>query len=289
MSKEYVVINVQIIIQKRIRSVSENRCLNFLPCAVPLSSMSLVKTVILAAGKGKRMGASVPKPLVQIAGRPMVAHLVETVTQISNEKPIVVISPSGEMLFKEALRECVAYAMQHEALGTGDAVKASRELWNGAQGIMVLYADHPFLPKKVLESLMDSFARAPLDIHMLTAIVPHFHDDYAKFASWGRIVRDEKGSAKEIREAKDASENERAIRELNPAMYIFPAAWLSDALDRLRNDNASGEYYLTDVIGLATQDGLRLHTTQTDALSVIGVNTPEDLKDAEAYKKSHEE
>ncbi len=246
--------------------------------------MSLVKTVILAAGKGKRMGASVPKPLVPIAGKPMVAHLVETVTKIADEKPIVVVSPAGEPLFKETLRDSVTYALQQEARGTGDAVKASRDFWGDADGIMVLYADHPFLPKEVLEKLISSCTASPNAIHMLTAIVPNYEGEYAKFASWGRIIRDENGNAKDIREAKDASDTEKEIREVNPAMYVFPAAWLRGALDRLTNKNASGEYYLTDVIGLAAQDDLALHTTSTDALSVIGVNTPDDLKDAEAYK-----
>lgn len=244
----------------------------------------MVKTVILAAGKGKRMGASVPKPLVPIAGRPMVVHLVETVTSISAEKPIVVISPAGEPLFKEALGDRVEYAIQEEAHGTGDAVKASRDLWGSADGIMVLYADHPFLPKAVLQELIAAFQSAPEAIHLLTATVPNYEGEYAKFASWGRIIRDEGGRAKDIREAKDASDAEREIKEVNPAMYVFPAAWLQGALDRLTNQNASGEYYLTDVIGLAAQDGKMLHTTTTDALAVIGVNTPDDLKDAERYK-----
>lgn len=247
--------------------------------------MSLVKTVILAAGKGKRMGASVPKPLVPIAGRPMIAHVVETVTSLGGEKPIVVVSPAGEELFKETLGESVTYAVQHEALGTGDAVKASRDAWGNAEGIMVLYADHPFLPQEVLQELVTAFTATPNAIHMLTAIVPNYEGEYAKFASWGRIVRDEKGNAKDIREAKDATEEERAITEVNPAMYVFPAAWLRGALDRLTNQNASGEYYLTDVIGLAAIDGLELRTTSTDALAVIGVNTPEDLADAERHHK----
>lgn len=245
--------------------------------------MKVVKTVILAAGKGKRMGAAVPKPLVPIAGRPMVAHLVETVTKIGEEKPIVVVSPAGEELFREALGDSVVYAVQQEALGTGDAVKASRDLWGGAEGVMVLYADHPFLPKEVLEELVAAFSVAPHAVHMLTATVPNYEGEYAKFAPWGRIIRDTSGNAKDIREAKDASEEERSICEVNPAMYVFPAAWLKTALNRLTNENASGEYYLTDVIGLAAQDGIELKTTSTDALSVIGVNTPQDLKDAELH------
>lgn len=247
--------------------------------------MFLIKTVILAAGKGKRMGASVPKPLVPIAGKPMVEHLVDTVCSLQQqEKPIVVVSPSGEEMFREVLKDRVAYAVQHEALGTGDAVKASRAQWGGADSVMVLYADHPFLPQQVLQELTEACVQEPRAIHMLTATVPNYEGDYAKFASWGRIIRNAHGEPQDIREVKDATPEEREIHEVNPAMYVFPATWLGSALDRLTNVNASGEYYLTDVIGLAAHDGLHLRTTTTDARAVIGVNTPEDLVDAERQR-----
>lgn len=250
--------------------------------------MSLVKTVILAAGKGKRMGASVPKPLVPIAGKPMVEHLVETVSSLQDMgKPIVVISPSGEPLFREVLGDRVEYAVQQEALGTGDAVKASRSAWGDAQGIMVLYADHPFLPKQVLHELIEAFIAEPQAIHMLTATVPSYEGEYAGFQKWGRIIRNTKGELAGIREAKDASEEELATREINPSMFIFPADWLNRALDKLTNTNASAEYYLTDVMQMASQEGIRILTTTTDALSVIGVNTPEELLVAEkGYRSS---
>ncbi|NBX49479.1 hypothetical protein EBT25_05955 [bacterium] len=247
--------------------------------------MSLVKTVILAAGKGKRMGLSVPKPLVPIAGKPMVQHLVETITDLSEQKkPIVVVSPSGEVLFREVLGERVEYALQQEALGTGDAVKASRNLWEDADGIMVLNADHPFLPKQVLQELIEAFRIEPTAVHMLTARVPSYEGEYQGFKSWGRILRDKEGRVSDIREAKDASPEELAIQEINPAMYIFPATWLAEALEKLTNKNASGEYYLTDVVHISFEEGLKLLTTTADALSVIGVNTPEELAIAERYK-----
>lgn len=249
--------------------------------------MSLVKTVILAAGKGKRMGASVPKPLVPIAGKPMVEHLVETVSSLQDmERPIVVVSPSGEPLFREVLGDRVEYAVQQEALGTGDAVKASRSAWGDAWGIMVLYADHPFLPKQVLHELVEAFVAEPGAVHMLTATVPTYEGEYAGFKSWGRILRDAKGKLAGIREAKDASEEELCIQEVNPSMYVFPAKWLFGALEKLTNVNASGEYYLTDVVQMASEDGLHMLTTTTDALSVIGVNTPEELLVAERQRKS---
>lgn len=244
--------------------------------------MSLIKTVILAAGKGKRMGASMPKPLVSILGKPMVEHLVETVSSLQDmSKPIVVISPSGEPLFREVLGDRVEYAVQQEALGTGDAVKASRGAWGEAQGIMVLYADHPFLPKQVLHELVEAFLAEPKAIHMLTATVPAFEGEYAPFISWAKIIRDEKGVVLGIREKKDASAEEVNILEVNPGMYIFPANWLATSLDAITNENANGEYYLTDVIRMAVEQGIPLLSTVTDALAVIGVNTQEDLVIAE--------
>ncbi len=252
--------------------------------------MSLVKTVILAAGKGKRMGSTIPKPLISLAGKPMIEHLVETVSSLQDmEKPIVVVSPSGEGLFKEVLGERVEYAVQHEQLGTGDAVKASRSLWGDAQGIMVLYADHPFLPKNVLQELNEAFIAEPKAVHMLTATVPSYENEYALFTSWAKILRTIEGSVLGIREMKDASAEELRIREVNPGMYIFPAQWFSGALDRLTNENASGEYYLTDVIRMASDDGLSLLSTTTDALAVIGVNTPEDLAVLEKQKSKIQE
>lgn len=247
--------------------------------------MSLVKTVILAAGKGKRMGASVPKPLVPIAGKPMVEHLVETVCSLQDmEKPIVVVSPSGEEMFRAALQDRVVYAVQQEALGTGDAVKASQGAWGDAQGIMVLNADHPFLPKEVLHELAEAFIAEPGAVHMLTATVPSYEGEYAGFASWGRILRGTDGRVADIREVKDATAEELLLQEINPAMYVFPAQWLARALDSLTNVNASSEYYLTDVVHMASEQGLQLLTTTTDALSVIGVNTPEELVIAERQK-----
>lgn len=247
--------------------------------------MSLVKTVILAAGKGKRMGASVPKPLVPIAGKPMVEHLVETVCSLQDmEKPIVVVSPSGEEMFREVLKDRVVYAVQQEALGTGDAVKASRSAWGDAQGIMVLYADHPFLPKEVLSDLVNAFIAEPKAVHMLTATVPAFEGEYTPFTSWAKILRDEEGVVLGIREKKDASAEEAEILEVNPGMYIFPADWLATALDAITNENANGEYYLTDVIRMAIEQGIPLLSTVTDALAVIGVNTQEDLAVAERQK-----
>ncbi len=248
--------------------------------------MSSIQVVILAAGKGKRMGASVPKPLVVIDGKPMISHLLATVGYVfSHPKPIAVISPYTQELFHEALGDAARFAYQDEPLGTGDAVKASKGLWDDADGILVLYADHPFLPKEALEQLRSAFFEHPEDIHLLTARVENFSGDAKVFSSWGRILRNSMGDVVGIREVKDASEEERKITEVNPSLFLFPATWLSKALDALTHNNASGEYYLTDVIAQAFRDGIALRAQSIPAFQVLGVNTPEDLLLAEKYHR----
>ncbi len=246
--------------------------------------MSNVRVVILAAGKGKRMGSSIPKPLLPILGKPIIAHMIETLRDVVESKPIVVVSPEGEPQFRQILGDVVEYAVQEEARGTGDAVRAAKELYQDADGVMVLYGDHPFLPAEVLKNLVQIFNKDPQAMVMLTARVPNFEGNYANFITWGRILYDANGKVLGVRESKDTTEEEKQIREVNPGMYVFPRAWLDEALPRLKNENASQEYYLTDLLPLACADGLMIKTLATDALHVIGVNTPEELRRAEALQ-----
>lgn len=246
--------------------------------------MQSTQVVILAAGKGKRMGGSVPKPLVSISGKPMLAHLLENLQKSAiDPKPIVVVHPDYQELFQKALHADVVFAHQIEQLGTGHAVMSALPVVReGATHVMVLYGDHPFLSPEILGSLPKMAQINPEALVMLTAKVPNFIDKYAGFVSWGRIVRDANDKVVAIREAKDATEEERALTELNPAIYCFPLSLLRRALPQLSNANASGEYYLTDVIAFAMREGTEIVTRSVDALEVIGVNTPDELKMAES-------
>jgi bifunctional N-acetylglucosamine-1-phosphate-uridyltransferase/glucosamine-1-phosphate-acetyltransferase GlmU-like protein len=116
---------------------------------------------------------------------------------------------------------------------------------------------------------------------MLTAKVPRFTGDYSVFQAWSRILRDRSGKFSGIKEMKDASGEELTITEVNPGIYLFDAVWLWDHLPELKNTNASGEYYLTDLLKMAVEEGEDIRTTLTDAFGVIGVNTPEELARAE--------
>lgn len=243
--------------------------------------MKKIRVVILAGGQGKRMGASVPKPLVPIAGKPMICHLVESVRASGvDDRPVVVVSPAARDLFAQALGETADLVLQETPHGTADALRCAREVCVGSDGVMVLYGDHPFLPSTTIEDLARESQHGS-GVVMLTATVPHFADDYAAFVNWGRVIRDSDQRVVGIREKKDASDAECEIREVNPGMYVFPAPWVWSALERISDNNASGELYLTDLISLAGADLIALSTMTVDALCVMGVNTPEELLRAE--------
>ena len=239
--------------------------------------------MILAAGKGKRMGADVPKALVEIAGRPMVEHLVESIHESEVDgQPILIVAPDTLEDFNNVCRDrrC-EFAIQDEQLGTGHAVQSAREKANGAEAIMVLYGDHPFLSPELIASLSTLHEESGGIMTMITTKVKNFDKQFAGFKSWGRIVRDVVGNLVAIREAKDCTEEELLIKELNPALMMFDAQWLWDHLPEIKNKNASGEYYLTDLVEMAIEEGETIATESADPFEVVGINTPEDLARAE--------
>lgn len=250
--------------------------------------MSDTKVVILAAGKGTRMKAEVPKPLVKIAGKPMIEHLLDRVEEAGiDSQPIVVVAPDSIDLFKQALGDRADFVLQTQQLGTGDALRATREACGEAKNILVLYGDHPFIPARVMHKLTQLAGQHEQALVMLTAKVPNFEGDYEGFKAWGRILRDANGRVTALREFKDATADERAIQELNPAIYVFPSPWVWENLEQITNKNASGEYYLTDLVERARITKRDIATETVDALQVIGINTPDELKRAEhAYIKT---
>ncbi len=245
--------------------------------------MPMTRVVILAAGKGTRMKSDIPKPLIPVAGEPMITRLVRSVKASGiDEKPVVVVGSWSEAMFRDALGDSVDYAMQVEQLGTGHALKVSEDSCRDASSIVVLYGDHPFLSPSILQRLAQLRLEHPDSLVMLTVRVPNFEGDYAGFISWSKILRDEHGKIIGDRQVKDASEEEKKILELNPCMYAFPAPWIWERLSRLKNLNASKEYYLTDVIAMAMEEGKEIVTADADPLDVIGINSPEELARAEA-------
>lgn len=244
--------------------------------------MSKTRVIILAAGKGTRMKSDIPKPLIPVSGEPMICRLVRSVVESGvDAKPIVVVGAWSEAMFRETLGDSVEYAVQKEQLGTGDAVKAARDAAKDAGRIVVLYGDHPFIRPSVIRSIVQMQEENPQAMVMVTATVPNFDGDFQTFVRWGRILRNEHGDVIAIREAKDATEEEREVREVNPALFAFPCPWVWEQLELLNNANASQEYYLTDLVAAAMNARLSIVTTSADPLEVIGVNSPEELARAE--------
>lgn len=232
------------------------------------------------------MKSDIPKPLIPVAGEPMITRLVRSVKESGiDERPVVVVGSWSEAMFRDALKDSVDYAVQTEQLGTGHALKSSEESCRDASSIVVLYGDHPFLSPDILRRLARLRLEHPDSLVMLTVRVPNFEGDYAGFISWSKILRDENGKIIGDRQVKDASEEEKMILELNPCMYAFPAPWIWERLSRLKNVNASKEYYLTDVIAMAMEEGKEIVTADADPLDVIGINSPEELARAEAIRQ----
>lgn len=239
--------------------------------------MKKVKAVILAAGKGTRMKSELPKVIHKALGKPMVEYSIEAAVEAGADMSDVclVVGHKADMV-KDVVGEGVTYVLQEEQLGTGHAVKCAKE-FIGTDGLtMVLCGDTPLITGATLKTLVDTHIAESNAITVLTAKV----DDPT---GYGRIIKDEDGNFIKIVEQKDASEEEQKVNEINSGMYLFGSDILSQTLDMIDNNNAQGEYYLTDTIEIVKNKNLgRVATVVVeDANEIKGVNSPEQLKEAE--------
>ncbi len=242
----------------------------------------IFRTVILAAGKGSRMGSERPKVLLEIAGKPILQHLIESIRASGiDDAPVVVVGKDGGSGVCETFGETCGYAVQEEPLGTGHAVMCARETVGESDAVIVLYGDHPFVSSDALRRLTKIHADRQTVLTMMTTVVPSYEGWYGLFLHWGRVLRDAHGHILGIREYKDAMESEQQIREVNPAMFCFDAAWLWKNISQIKNLNAKGEYYLTDLVELAVAQGHEIAGSEIRPEESIGVNTPEEFRVAE--------
>lgn len=230
--------------------------------------------VILAAGEGKRMRSARPKVLADLAGRPLLAHVIDTARTLGPEHIVIVVHGQGGQLIRADFPDSdLAWAEQAERLGTADAVHAALAELPKEGSVLVLYGDVPLLQADTLAPLLDSADRGELAV--LTA---RLDDPFG----YGRIVRDEAGAVQKIVEQRDANEAERRIDEVNTGVMAAPVDRLAQWIPRIENDNAQGEYYLTDILALAVADGVKVRTVEAgDAASTAGVNNRAQLADAE--------
>jgi len=233
--------------------------------------------VILAAGQGKRMRSDLPKVLHPLAGRPLLAHVVDTARALANLKPpaaTVVVIGEGRGQVTEALGNCddLLFVTQQQQLGTGHAVLQALPMLADDGPTMVLYGDVPLVD---VETLLPLLIAAGDGVALLTARAPDP-------AGYGRVVRDAEGRVIRIVEERDATDAERAIGEINTGILVAPTRRLKAWLVQLRNDNTQHEYYLTDVIALAVRDGVPVSAlVAPDPTEVLGVNTRAQLARAE--------
>ena len=242
----------------------------------------MTQIIILAAGKGTRMGSELPKVLVPLNGKPMIHYLIESVMAAKPElKPIVVVSPDNKEIISQALSAYeLEYAIQEQQLGTGHAVACARELVDAkAENILVLYGDHPFLRS---ESISAFLKLSPEALTIMPTILPDFEGWHHNFYGWGRIVRNQTGEVRAIVELKDANEEEKLITEVNPGFMCFNKNWLFANIDKLRDDNKAHEFYLTDMVKIAFEKDFSVSTITIEPHEAMGINSPEELSIAES-------
>ncbi|HVW49729.1 MAG TPA: bifunctional UDP-N-acetylglucosamine diphosphorylase/glucosamine-1-phosphate N-acetyltransferase GlmU [Trinickia sp.] len=229
--------------------------------------------VILAAGTGKRMRSALPKVLHPLAGRPLLAHVIDTARELDPARIVVVVGHGAQAVQRAVAAPDVAFAVQAEQLGTGHAVQQALPLLDPAKPTLVLYGDVPLTRASTLKRLADAAVDGRYGILTVTLDDP---------TGYGRIVRDAAGYVTRIVEQKDATPDELRIREINTGIVVTPTAQLAMWLGALKNDNAQGEYYLTDVVEHAIEAGFDVVTTQPDeAWETLGVNSKAQLAELE--------
>jgi bifunctional UDP-N-acetylglucosamine pyrophosphorylase / glucosamine-1-phosphate N-acetyltransferase len=237
-----------------------------------------LSVVVLAAGKGTRMKSSRAKVLHSLAGRPLIEHVLRTVDALKAVRTVLVIGHGADDV-RNALagRAGLDFVVQSPQLGTGHALLQAEQALAGNTGtVLLLYADVPLLEAATLTRLLETHHAAHAAATVLTTVV---EEPYG----YGRIVRDNAGDIERIVEERDASGEERAITEINSGIYAFSLEPLFASLHELATDNAQGEYYLTDLIGMYRQRGLRVETLCLDRPDELrGVNTRGDLAEISA-------
>ncbi|MNX94503.1 Bifunctional protein GlmU [compost metagenome] len=235
--------------------------------------MSL-EIVILAAGQGTRMRSALPKVLHPVAGKAMLGHVIDTARELNPQRIHVVIGHGAEAVRERLAADDLNFVLQEQQHGTGHAV-AQALPFISAEQVLVLYGDVPLIEAPTLERLLAH--AGPAQLALLTVAL----DDPT---GYGRIIRDARGQVTAIVEQKDATEEQRAIREGNTGILAMPGARMAEWMGRLSNSNAQGEYYLTDVIAMAVADGLAVATAQPeDAMEVQGANDRRQLAELERH------
>jgi bifunctional UDP-N-acetylglucosamine pyrophosphorylase/glucosamine-1-phosphate N-acetyltransferase len=232
-----------------------------------------LEIIILAAGKGSRMKSELPKVLHPIAGKPMLTRILDTANALNPAKIHVVVGHKKDQIIQSINDDTINWVEQTEQLGTGHAVDQALPSVDGSANVLILTGDVPLISESTLADLVEK-----LDYFPIALLTAKFENPFGL----GRILRDHSDAICGIVEEKDASDSQRLVQEINTGVIAAQKPELQDWLSRVENDNAQNEYYLTDVIGLAHQDGALICSTQPKKLhEVIGINSRNELAMAE--------
>ncbi|GAA5524645.1 bifunctional protein GlmU [Microbulbifer aestuariivivens] len=238
-----------------------------------------IDVVILAAGKGTRMRSDLPKVLHPIGGMPMLGRVIETAKELGEVEITVVVGHGAELVRERFADSGVKFVEQTEQLGTGHAVAQAIPYFRAGSTVLVLYGDVPLVRSGTLQSLLSAADKGPALLSV----------EMANPAGYGRIVRDDSGRVLAIVEEKDADADTLAINEVNTGILAAPADLLAQWLPQLSNENAQGEYYLTDVVARSVGEGIAVTgVCASDPLEVSGVNSRVQQAQMERALQQHQ-
>jgi bifunctional UDP-N-acetylglucosamine pyrophosphorylase/glucosamine-1-phosphate N-acetyltransferase len=236
--------------------------------------------IVLAAGKGTRMKSTLPKVLHPIAGRPMLDWVLDAVQGTAPDRTMVVVGHGADDVI-EGLPSGVEWCIQEEQHGTGHAAQVGLRALGDidpASDVLVVPGDTPMLDTETLQTLVDRHREEAASVTLTST----FLDDPT---GYGRIVRESDETVRHVVEERDANQVTRRINEVNAGMYVFNAGFFARDLDALETDNAQGEYYLTDVVGLAVDAGRKVGAVPADSRTIAGANDHAQLADAAAHHR----
>jgi bifunctional UDP-N-acetylglucosamine pyrophosphorylase/glucosamine-1-phosphate N-acetyltransferase len=234
--------------------------------------------VILAAGEGKRMKSDIPKVLHKVCGKEMVNHVIDTMRKAKLDDVNVIVGKGADKVKDETGARNVGYSFQDKQLGTGHAVMCAKDFLKDKKGIVAIFTgDAPLIREETVKKLLEYHEEGKYSAVVLTSVVDNPN-------GYGRIIRGEAG-VERIVEHKDCSEEELKVKEINSGMYSFDIEDLLNSLGKLNNNNAQGEYYLTDVLGILCSEGKKVGALVTEFVETLGVNSRIELAEAEQIMK----
>ena len=236
--------------------------------------------LVLAAGQGKRIKSDLPKVLHKVCGKEMVNHVIDSIRKAGIDDVDVIVGKGAELVKERTSDRNVSYSLQEEQLGTGHAVKCSKDFLKDKKGVVAVFAgDTPLIRQSTIEKLFNEHIEKKNAATVLTSMV----EDPT---GYGRIVRDSNNEVLKIVEHKDCNEEELKIKEMNTAIYCFDIELLVSSLSKINNNNNQGEYYLTDVIEILKSEGKKIGAVITEFEETIGVNSRVQLAEAEEILKN---